>query len=477
MSRRIIYTGIVLFVLILSQTAGRCLADAQSQFYAAERYYDLKEYGKAEQAYQAVLQNWPGYEHAIWAQVGVALSNIRNGGAREVSDASVTKLMTDFSGNPELAKAVLTVADAYRTTMGCSGRANQLYQYVLDNFSKAERMTFSQAIAVVMANIALGNEVAAEGAIEKLLSEFSGDERLAEGIYEIARYCSELGKNEKATQLYQYAAENCSGDYEHAIWSQESVVLSSISAGDDAKAQEGLDALTTNFAGDERLAESLYSIADKFTEAKKYQQAAGIYLKVIRQYPDSPQAAKAKLDIVKGRIQSFIDAGEDDIAFAMTGQLIADSAGDSYLPLVVSRGVAEQYYLKAFKLERQGLTNQAKECFRKAATIWEIVINEFADSDAAAEACCWAADCYRRLGEYELSIQYYQKVVDNYPSNRLAWHAIYMTGRNYQQLKEAGLVSAKQADSQTRAAYERLVEQYPECKPAKVAKRWLSRNR
>lgn len=136
--------------------------------------------------------------------------------------------------------------------------------------------------------------------------------------------------------------------------------------------------------------------------------------------------------------------------------------------------IGEEYYIKGFTLEGKGQDVQAKECMQKAIPIWERVVKEYPASSVAAQACCWVGDCYGKLGEYQNSIEYYQKAVDNYPAHSKGWHALSRLGRNYEELKLSAAISESEANAKIKEAYQTLVERYPNCKAAQVAQRWLN---
>ena len=99
-----------------------------------------------------------------------------------------------------------------------------------------------------------------------------------------------------------------------------------------------------------------------------------------------------------------------------------------------------------------------------------------ASIDATPHACCYAGDCYRKLGEYEKSIEYYERIVDDYSGDRMAWNALFLVGLNYEELKKSGSLWKSEADLKIKAAYQQLLEKYPDCKAAGHARRWLSRH-
>jgi hypothetical protein len=51
-----------------------------------------------------------------------------------------------------------------------------------------------------------------------------------------------------------------------------------------------------------------------------------------------------------------------------------------------------------------------------------------------------------------------------------------MVGRNYESMKNSGLISESQADFEIKAIYTRLLEKYPTCDAAQTAREWIDRN-
>ena len=76
--------------------------------------------------------------------------------------------------------------------------------------------------------------------------------------------------------------------------------------------------------------------------------------------------------------------------------------------------------------------------------------------------------------DYEKAIACYGNVAEKFPDDELAWNALFKIGRCYEDMEKAGLISAEKADAKIKAAYQKLIEKYPDCSAVKIAKRWLS---
>ena len=431
-----------------------------------------KKYEKARELYQYVLDHWPDDDScAIWSQTGVAMSSISLRDT-EVADAAAAKLLNKFSDNRYIAGEGRHLAWHCRYLAGDHTRALRYYQYVVDHWPGDEKHAAWSQGGIALSYIDLGNSAAAQAAIDKLFAEFSGNEHLAEAVDKIAYHYRELKQYEKAIQYYQYILDHWPGS-KYAMWSQTGLALLHIDLGNSAAAQATINKLLSDFSGNEGLVEEVHHIAYHYRQLKNYEKAKQYYQYVLDHWPEAnPYAIWSQ----SGIGASNAGLGETKTADAVIEKLFTDFSGHPDLAEQVLQ-VGEPYYDEAFRKQGEGLDSQAKEYFRKALAIHEIVKNRVPGYVMAADTCCWTGASYRALGEYEKSIECYQKVVDDYPSYHMAWNAQFIVGRNYEELKKSGAVSKSEADTKIKAAYEQLLENDPDCPAAKPARDWLSRHK
>jgi len=289
---------------------------------------------------------------------------------------------------------------------------------------------------------------------------------------------------EQAEAIYLGVIANYPGS-NAALKAQKDLIAVYISAKKNGEAQAALNKLIADFSANPDLPAALCDVATRyqfFTStgqrqwSDRYEAVKTIYQYLKQRYPNSSYAAQIRLDVPRYQILSYAKAGDYSKTIAAIDSLIADFSGNSDLLCVVSLA-AEEYCLKGSQLEAKGLSSQARDCSQKAAAIFEMVISGFSDPVWTPRACCWAGDCYNKLGEYGRSIDCYQKTVDDYPGYSLAGHALFMVGRNYESMEKSGLISKSEADLKIRAVYEQLLEKYPACKMAKYVRHWLSRHK
>jgi tetratricopeptide (TPR) repeat protein len=349
-------------------------------------------------------------------------------------------------------------------------KALQLHQYNVEHSSKDNMYTMWSQVEIVYSHIRDGNDAAADAACDKLLTVFSQQSTLPKEIYQVAKVYGEWGRNDRALELHQYNVEHFPTDM-YAMWSQVEIVYSHISNGNYAAADAAFDTLVTVFSQQPTLLEEIYKVAIVYSNAGRYEKAQQLYQYAVDNPSRTEQSIWAKASVV----QSNILLGNEAAAQAALNSLITDFKNNPGLPMAVIV-VGEQYYKQGLSKENAGLADQARDRFEKAVKVWDRVINELPGSASVPEACCWAGDCYLKLGKYEESIQRFQKVVDNYPKYQHAGHALFMVGRNYESMKNAGLISESDADLKIKDAYTELLEKYPTCDIAKDAKEWIDQN-
>jgi tetratricopeptide (TPR) repeat protein len=289
-------------------------------------------------------------------------------------------------------------------------------------------------------------------------------------IWDTGQYYRDLKKYEMANKLYQHVVKT-SPESEHALWAQADLIKSYLALGDDPNAEAAVKKLLSEFSGNRYKPRAIHDTAWEYRKSGNYGRANELDQYVIDHWPADEQVMWAKMDMAK----TDIVLGNDAAAEKTINILIADFNNHPDLPTAIFM-LGEEYYNKAFNTKGDPNSPDAKpeEYYRKALAILERIIKELPPSATTANAYNFAADCYRRLGQYEKAIEYYQKIVDNWPDYEYAWNALFLLGRSYEDLKESGVISKSQADPKIKAAYEQLLKKYPDCKAARIARRWLN---
>jgi len=284
-------------------------------------------------------------EYAMWSQVRLAMSNVERGDEPAVQ-AAVDKLFADFSTNAQIARGVHEVALKYRVLKKYD-RAINLYQYVVDHWPDAEYTVWSQ-LDMAKSYVALGNEAAAQAAVDRLLSNFSSNPCIAEVVYDMASCYREVKKHQKAINLYQHIIGNWP-QQKCAMWSQRDLAMSYIDLGDDPNAQAAIDKFIANYSSHINLPWDVYEIAKYYRERAKYEKAINLYQYIVANYPAADHAIWAQLDIAI----SYAVTGNEAAAQAAVDRLLTNFSGNPHIARVVYE-MAKHYLLsKNYEKARQ----------------------------------------------------------------------------------------------------------------------------
>lgn len=483
MVKKTLLAALVLLGLQFCETTSVCFADAAAQLLQADTYKDNGDYLQAEELYTTIIKEYPGTEEALMSQRGLALLCILKKKSID-AQAAIDKLTADFADYPEqntVARAFFDIARQYEWSTKYK-EANKIYQLIMDEYSGSWYINRAN-LAVVRTNIMYliewGQYQKAQEAIVKLIADFPGHMDLPEAIYSFGKRYEWSNEYDKANNTYLQLVQQ----YPDSHWASQvplsipsTNIMSLIESGNETEAQTAIDGLLSSFSSNPDLPSTLDNIAHEYVRRGKYEEAKSLYQQIIQQYPaDSVHAGTAQLESSKLDVFLLIEAGKDIEAQTALDKFTEDFNDHSRLASGVAH-IAEQYQIKASRLENEGTANaeEIRACLLKAISIWDKVINEYDNRVVVPQSCCEVGNYYRKLGEYKKSAEYYQKVADEYPGDRMAWHALFMVGRNYEDLGKLGLIPQSEADTKIKAAYQRLIEKYPYSKAAKAARSWLN---
>jgi outer membrane protein assembly factor BamD (BamD/ComL family) len=442
--------------LIADYAGQKDIAKAVCQ--VADQYYQFQRHQNADKLYQKIVEKWSGGEYAMWSQMHLAMSNVRDGNDA-AAQAAADKLLADYSGQKEIAIAVCLIADSYHEQRKYE-KADILYLHIVNNWPDTEHGMWSQ-MHLAMSNIRDGNDAAAQAATDKLIANCAGQKDIAKAVCQVADQYYQLQKHQQADKLYQKVVESWpKGEY--AMWSQMHLAMSNIRDGNETAAQAAIDKLLTNYAGQENITEATCQIVDQYSQLQKYQQADKFCQYVIDKWSKTEHMIWAKTGVV----ESNILLGNEAAAEADINDLIADFNSCPDLPMAVSL-IEQQYYARGLRMQSEGRQGLAAENYKKAIALDKIVIQKFPFSDLTPRACFSSGVLYSQyLGQYQEGIEYFQKVVDNWPNYQFAYYAQFFLGSYYEKLRDANAIPAAEANPKIEEAYRSVIEKYPDSEPA-----------
>jgi TolA-binding protein len=391
----------------------------------------------------------------------------------EQAQEQTGKLLADFSRNSALPQALYEIAEKFRWSH-ISDRDKDKYVYAENTYQQviasypdspfASKAALGIARAKVLYFIIAQDFNSAGQALNEMTATFANDPNLPDELYWIGRGYGYWERHEDEKNTYQLIIQNYpSSQYADRarIGFAKANVQSLIMSKDYDAAEQALDKLISDFSKHPDLPEALYWIAERYNWADKYEDAKALHQTVIQDYPDSSFVEKAKLGYSKAEVLSLISRKEYENAEKSFDKLFTDFEGLPDLPRAAS-AICEQCCKQGLSKDAND-PNQAKDIYGVSVKICDRLISEMPDYSLAPETCRWAGYCCFRLGKFEDSIGYFQKVIDDYPHDEYAWSAQCWLGDCYERLKISGAMPEPNVTDQMEAAYQAVIEKYPDC--------------
>jgi len=152
---------------------------------------------------------------------------------------------------------------------------------------------------LISAEIALGDDTAAETAVDRLLTNFNDNPLIARAIHDTAWEYRKAGRYDKADQLYQYVVDNQSGN-EDMMWVKTGIARLNIALGNDAAAEKTIDILIADFNDQPELATAIFMLGEQYYNKAltaepeaHFQKAILIWERIIKELPASGMTAQA----------------------------------------------------------------------------------------------------------------------------------------------------------------------------------------
>jgi TolA-binding protein len=441
----------------------------------ALKHQEVKNYQKTIELSRRVITNWPQSPQAGWSQMDIVMANLylKN---ETAAKAEIGTLVSHYNNDPNLPKMISIIAQAYRK--------EDFGQILKQNFNSGSPAKIQLAIlnADILAKIESGDRTSGRD-IDKMMADFSSDADLPEMLLTIAQQLSWWHQYEQAGNIcrqivQRYPTSSSAAKAQQRISKTgqiNNIVSQLINSGDYGKVNKAVEELIERFGDEEDTPSTIYDIAGKLESACQFTLARQIYGEVVARYPNDKYADLCRIAAQRTRGLALDESGDEAGAKIIFDGIASDFKGHSYLP-ANAMWTAEGYYRRAFKAEQRGDHDKSKTLYSKTIQTLDIIITNFSSSEEVPNACLLAGDCYRRLSDFQKSIEFYKKVVDKYPADRRAGLALFMVGANLQDMQTLELLSGPEVDEAIKAAYQRLIKDYPNCDTVKFAKNWLDQH-
>jgi TolA-binding protein len=292
---------------------------------------------QARQVYQKILAAQPKHPQAVWLKMAIAVADVHLNNDQGV-DSTLQSIIAQHADDERAVEAFGQIAWAYRK-LNQNAKARNVYQYVVDNWPNKDRAVFSQR-GIILCNIELGDQAAANAGVQKLLAKYAGSKYMAEIVRNIAVEYYRKGNLDEASTLHQYVVDKHPNSLE-ALWSGRDIALCGIDAGNDQAVQAALQKLVTGFAGHARLPEALADVGEYYRKKGNLQNARQVHQRVVTQFPASPEAIQSQRNAIlcsiglndepqiEAGIQTLLTQFATDKDIAAIASYIADRLGQA----------------------------------------------------------------------------------------------------------------------------------------------------
>jgi tetratricopeptide (TPR) repeat protein len=478
----------------------------------AEQLKDMDQHSQAEQIYFDILEQNPGGDDGLTAQTELAILYIEWGKLAH-AEAALAQLKSDFAAYPDVPIGVCRVAEAY-FNIGQPERCKQLFDEAMNTWPNYEwheeeaiylllifasccletgqpqkaleiyrdifdgQAVAKHAIEAIQlyesAKIELGDDPNVQSIVDKFIPRFLNETGSVHALHDIGMVFAAEGDNEKATEIYQKITDTWTAIPENtpdrSAWKEplEIIVVLNLELGNEDRAQDVYDNLLASFSGNEDIVLNISNIAEVYHRKQQYQKVIAMCEEALTGWPDSPDTILAIGGIMIANIAIKDDPNIRE-AHKEYDQLVEDFANDSALPGVIVR-TGGAYYKQGRWRAMEGDAEGEKAFYQVAISVWERLLAEFASPEATASAYYYSGVVYaQELGDYQKGIDYFQAAVDTLPDYEFGWAAHSLIARFTKKLRDSGAIAEPEANAMIKAAYEEVVNSYPDSRWVETA--------
>jgi len=146
---------------------------AAASCWVADEYRRVGRDEEAMRLYKRVAAEHPESEHAMWSQMGLAISSLRLGNDPNAQDA-LARLLASYGEQNGFGKGVSSIAGQYYREKDFV-KWRGVYETVLDVIKSVpdEKKGLWTGVAEAVSNVHLGNDEAAQAVLDKMIADFN----------------------------------------------------------------------------------------------------------------------------------------------------------------------------------------------------------------------------------------------------------------------------------------------------------------
>jgi TolA-binding protein len=250
--------------------------------------------------------------------------------------------------------------------------------------------------------------------------------------------------------LFSIIVPVCLADEDVEINKQKENILSLIDAGKFSDAKAATAQMTIKFPGSAKLPDMLYWIAGRFQTFERFEDAKQIQEQIIRDFPDSPWAEKARMGNAMTETMSLIVSGKYAEAKAVTAQMATDFAGSPDMAEILywisgkfqtferfeDANQIQKQIIRDFPespwAEKARMGNAMTEAmllivsgkYAEAKAVTDKMSSDFAGNPDLAEILYWISGKFQTFGRFQDAKQVYEQIIKNFPDSTFAKKAM-----------------------------------------------------
>lgn len=418
-------------------------------------YYCAGELDRALQTYRQGLEKNSTHDGAVHLQYQIIKTQVtkEDFAAADTEMEVLLEKYSEYSQTPGLA---FRVANEYYKKWNVEGAIN-VYEKLLSRFGDHELAPSIRGMEIKSyQTLAKGyrREKQTDRAIaayETVLARFPESDQIPSIRDAIVETYADAGDLVKAQQALQ-------ADIEHCPHRRELLRMITRVAVDTARAGHGnaYEAMDTFHGVDPNApnTETSLETAEKLVEAI---------------FDQDPEGADQQLFGYTTRARIYVYQGRDAEVAATVEEALEQFKDNPDALSYHLFGVGEEYYLMAEQAARKQESKLASQYYQQAIDTWQNQLSKISEC-SNPHFRYYLGVSYQNIGQMDKAVEYYNEIVTKWPDYKKAWYSQFLIAKYY----ENQAAQNKASIEDVRAAYQTLLEKYPDCSAAKIATKKLN---
>lgn len=401
----------------------------------------------------AIIAAYPGNENMIWvsgALVQVYLYIL----AEEDAFKEYEALLHMYSNSPKLVQVVENLSN---TCIGNNdiGLAVSFYSRLLSQYPDHPD-ALNAMKSLVVALLKMNASAMASEKADDLINKYSDDPQIVPVLEQLVKEFIGHEQFAKANELQQYL-HTLVPNATQKVSLQGDTAVALILNNQKTEAAAIVEKIKQEQYQDISFFIALNKVAEAYKQAGDYGESIQLFSFLCNSGADTRIETDARVS--KAIVHQIVN--DDESVSAEVEALIAKA---SELPAVdwAVYIIGEEYFIRGELLRTQGNRAESQEYYRKAMAVWKRILESLRGTAHEPEAYLFSGICYKRLEQYQLAVNYFEKVISEWPDYMYVDSAYNFIGLCLEKMKSLNLISSAQADARIEEVYRTVVEKYPD---------------